>query len=594
MEQDQVGRLPLHNACSNQASLEVIQYLVEEYPEGVIETTMRGSIPLLCACESGHYDPRVISYLIDQDPESILFNTIPSSGTGSKSGSNKDNNGSASVQRNSNSIRSMQGDSRRSFGMDGNGNGDDNTNCDNTEKGGDVAGGAVNGHDSISYKLGKTPLHAACARGVSLDIVQLLIHANSRLIYSKDSWGRTPLYCACTNPKIEIDTIDYLLSILNNNTVQEPDRSGQLPIHAVCANANATLNDDYLVIVEAILDSYPYAIQMKDKNGRVALHAALSTGHATIELIDMLVNTYPDALQILDVYGQLPLHMALQRKNSLDVIQYLIQQYPDSIYKREWKVHRLPFHIACSVGCKYDILVYLLSLYPKAILKNDKDNNTSLNLACTSMLLTKKTARWLIDISPINCCEHINHFGSNVLHIACSNKIKLSILYMLLEQNELLLEMKDNKDRYPLHRAFMVRTPIPTLVRLAQSYPDALKKRDHQRYIPTDYASDDIFKAFSRARTSYNLRHAYAPCCIKEDKILQLDIDSDDEVEIDPNDEKDGLLTDNDTNKENKDVDHTGSTSNDHSNSRDDIEDSSKYTMSLNPYTGRSERKLIT
>lgn len=41
-EQDKVGRLPLHSACSNQASLAVIEYLVEQYPESISEMTDRG------------------------------------------------------------------------------------------------------------------------------------------------------------------------------------------------------------------------------------------------------------------------------------------------------------------------------------------------------------------------------------------------------------------------------------------------------------------------------------------------------------------------------------------------------------------------
>ena len=39
---DKVGRLPVHSACSNRAPLDVIAYLLEEYPESITETTDRG------------------------------------------------------------------------------------------------------------------------------------------------------------------------------------------------------------------------------------------------------------------------------------------------------------------------------------------------------------------------------------------------------------------------------------------------------------------------------------------------------------------------------------------------------------------------
>ena len=41
-EHDKVGRLPLHLACSHNASFEVVEYLIERYPEGVIELSDRG------------------------------------------------------------------------------------------------------------------------------------------------------------------------------------------------------------------------------------------------------------------------------------------------------------------------------------------------------------------------------------------------------------------------------------------------------------------------------------------------------------------------------------------------------------------------
>jgi hypothetical protein len=41
-EHDKIGRLPLHLACSHHASFEVVEYIVAQYPEGVIELTDRG------------------------------------------------------------------------------------------------------------------------------------------------------------------------------------------------------------------------------------------------------------------------------------------------------------------------------------------------------------------------------------------------------------------------------------------------------------------------------------------------------------------------------------------------------------------------
>jgi hypothetical protein len=41
-EADQVGRLPLHTACSNRADVRVVEYLLEVFPDAIHETTDRG------------------------------------------------------------------------------------------------------------------------------------------------------------------------------------------------------------------------------------------------------------------------------------------------------------------------------------------------------------------------------------------------------------------------------------------------------------------------------------------------------------------------------------------------------------------------
>jgi ankyrin repeat protein len=41
-QQDKLGRLPLHTACSNRASIEVVEYLWRQNPETVFEVTDRG------------------------------------------------------------------------------------------------------------------------------------------------------------------------------------------------------------------------------------------------------------------------------------------------------------------------------------------------------------------------------------------------------------------------------------------------------------------------------------------------------------------------------------------------------------------------
>jgi ankyrin repeat protein len=64
------GRLPLHTACSNQAPLDIVQYLVQEYPEFLQMNDNNGALPLRDACSSQVelYD---IRYLVQEYPECL-------------------------------------------------------------------------------------------------------------------------------------------------------------------------------------------------------------------------------------------------------------------------------------------------------------------------------------------------------------------------------------------------------------------------------------------------------------------------------------------------------------------------------------------
>jgi ankyrin repeat protein len=68
------GDLPLHRACSNQALLAVVQYLVEQWPESVKRADNYGWLPLHYAC-TNQTPLAVVQYLVEQWPESVQHRT---------------------------------------------------------------------------------------------------------------------------------------------------------------------------------------------------------------------------------------------------------------------------------------------------------------------------------------------------------------------------------------------------------------------------------------------------------------------------------------------------------------------------------------
>jgi ankyrin repeat protein len=71
---------------------------------------------------------------------------------------------------------------------------------------------------------------------------------------------------------------------------------------------------------------------MTDNVGMRPLHYACMFG-APLEVVRYLVHEYPESLQVPDNDG-LPLHHACSRYAPLDVVLYLVQEFPESLQVR--------------------------------------------------------------------------------------------------------------------------------------------------------------------------------------------------------------------------------------------------------------------
>jgi ankyrin repeat protein len=64
------GLLPLQVACQYEAPLDVIKFLVEQWPDAVKETNQNGFLPLHIAC-SNKAPLEVIQFLVEQWPDAV-------------------------------------------------------------------------------------------------------------------------------------------------------------------------------------------------------------------------------------------------------------------------------------------------------------------------------------------------------------------------------------------------------------------------------------------------------------------------------------------------------------------------------------------
>ncbi|KAL7543379.1 hypothetical protein ACHAXR_013106 [Thalassiosira sp. AJA248-18] len=89
------------------------------------------------------------------------------------------------------------------------------------------------------------------------------------------------------------------------------------------------------------------------------IHVACSL-HAPLEVIQAIVEAYPECLDKKESsFKRLPIHVACQFAAPVDVIEYLAQQYVAGTLEPD-NLGRLPIHYACSNGAPMDVVNTLL------------------------------------------------------------------------------------------------------------------------------------------------------------------------------------------------------------------------------------------
>mmetsp|Transcript_8709 Transcript_8709/g.12853 ORF Transcript_8709/g.12853 Transcript_8709/m.12853 type:complete len:846 (+) Transcript_8709:57-2594(+) len=419
---DHYGILPIHLACWGASSAGVVRSLIDAYPTGVRTKDKKGMLPLHSACWGGASE-EVINILIKAYPQSIEvvddygrtpLKIIQERDTGSDNGyGNGDvtdqehpvvikevviaalsvgrrktelyqqiekGNWEAVLSRlNSNPAEAMvQYIVKDSYGGVLSCRLPLHLSCQ-VNAPVQVVEALLNCYTPAAFSKGNgdsLPIHYACAYGASEAVVESLLRAHPLSIYEKDTEGRVPRdYVTARNHnhigknKDKSDTDRAVLHLLERDPSHwKADTPKLFPSSAVLTNSMSALSDalqstnqtELYRLIEnkdwnnAILrcgdcpkEAAIWRV-LKDAEGRVCwrelpLHRACHLKPPT-ELIEALLNAYPDGLQAKDKFGMLPLHVACEYGASEDVIHYLVQEYPLSthepdIYGRTpWKI----------------------------------------------------------------------------------------------------------------------------------------------------------------------------------------------------------------------------------------------------------------
>ena len=322
------------------------------------------------------------------------------------------------------------------------------------------------------------------------------------------------LNCPCSTPRQRNEMEKAALILLNAypEACKVADNEGNLPLHlAVTSTLDgghrllASLDEGKLLdccvssmhcsgsLVRRMLDEYPEAAAMKNKEGSLALHLVLcqpSVECVSAPLVQMLLQAHPKAAEEA-FKDALPLHLVLGWANPAeDHVKSLY--YDDYTYddddSDDADMERLAiWSCFCNnrkeemIRQQLEILRRLLEAYPEAMLTPDRKGKLPLFIALQSGA-SERVLRQLLDDCPEAIRQRMNKGadGHEVgpLQYALELAVPASTVKLLFDCWPDAVKQKDGLDTLPLQVALQnYAKEEELLLMLLRAYPEAAKHK---------------------------------------------------------------------------------------------------------------------
>ena len=229
-------------------------------------------------------------------------------------------------------------------------------------------------------------------------------------------------------------------------------------------------------IIQKFIDYAPETLQMKDIFGYLPIHIACMDG-ASLEVIQALVNSYPESITV-DFRGYLPLHLACQSNASLEVLNFLINSYPDGIDQTNIIDHKtpldllkeseyimrqdsngmLPMHHACNNGYSLHLIHLLIQAYPESTTVQDNDGYTPGQYLSKTASVADEKGMLLLH-------REASHFSG----------LNVELLPILLRAYPEAIRFHDKLGLLPIHHASLNEaSSLDALMLLLKFYPESI------------------------------------------------------------------------------------------------------------------------
>jgi len=238
-------------------------------------------------------------------------------------------------------------------------------------------------------------------------------------------------------------------------------------------------------------------------DGLLPLHFMASNSGCKLSSLKVLLRAFPDGIKTTDRRGWLPLHWAAYNCCSEEVVDYLIEHFPQAAFCATIK-GQLPFALTTH-NHNFSVVMRIFDANPEGIHAIDNAGNNALHDAAT-FWNTEATQR-LLSMAPELNGER-NFRGQYPIHRVFaliypheSAKIyrQLHTLQALVTADVLCASHIDKRGCTPLHLAIQFDSSYVVIEYLYHSYPSAALIVDKNNHTPLDY-----------------LKHLYSPSLGKD------------------------------------------------------------------------------
>ncbi|GAB2240536.1 hypothetical protein Droror1_Dr00021054 [Drosera rotundifolia] len=254
---------------------------------------------------------------------------------------------------------------------------------------------------------GNTAAHEAVLNGHHQTVQALMEYSKNKVLTILNRKNESPLYIVVKEGK-NVKLVESMLGLLDPADKDKLMKAGKPLLYPAIMAKNKEMLD-------AILNKAPQLINMRDGQGRMAIHYAASSGYD--DGVDRLIAEDNSCVMQRDKEGVSPVHIAT-RNGQIKVLEKLLGK---CLYMEELVTDkgRNILHEAADYG-KHDVVKYILNNPSLESLVNQQDNegNTPLHLAtmkCQPKIVSIMTWDARVDL------KIVNDAGKTVVDVAEHN-----------------------------------------------------------------------------------------------------------------------------------------------------------------------------